>query len=427
MMSGGDSQTMTIIARAPKGIFGPRILDLADRLAKWSDSPDNLTCTYLTPAHRAAARELREWMQAAGMSVDIDAVGNVVGRYAAADADAKTLIVGSHYDTVRNAGKYDGRLGILAPLVAVEHLARSGVRLPFHLELIAFAEEEGVRFGAPYIGSSAIAGRFDIGELERRDATGVSIGDLIRSAGGDPKTISKLARRSENLLGYLEVHIEQGPVLLRENLPVGIVTAIAGSVRYLITIVGAAGHAGTVPMAARHDAAAAAAEIVLFVEQRCGKYPGLVGTVGKLLVPDGAINVIPGRCELSLDMRADDSAKRDAAIADVSAEIDRICKRRGIAIEATEIQRTPTVACSQPMQERLAGAVSRAGIPPHYLASGAGHDAVMFDGMTDIGMLFVRCGNGGVSHSPLELLTAEDADIAARILLDVIINFQEIR
>jgi len=423
-MSNGSTQTELPVATAARDFLGQRILELSDRLAGFSESPSDLTCTYLSPAHCAVAGQLREWMQAAGMAVDIDTVGNVVGRYASADPGAKTLILGSHYDTVRNAGKYDGRLGILSALVVIEQLAQSGRRLPFHLELIAFSEEEGARFGAGYLGSSAIAGRFDPLLLDQRDATGISVGDLIRAAGGNVSDIPKLARQPQSLLGYLEVHIEQGPVLLQENLPVGIVTAIAGCVRHLIIVTGAAGHAGTVPMAARHDAAAAAAEIVLLVERRCGLTPGMVGTVGRLSVPNAAINVIPEKCELSLDIRGDETGERDAAIADIFAEIKRIEKRRGVTIEATEIQRTPVVTCSPRLQKRLADAATRAGIRPHYLPSGAGHDAIMFDGITDIGMLFVRCGNGGISHSPLETITAEDADMAARILLDVLLNFQ---
>jgi allantoate deiminase/N-carbamoyl-L-amino-acid hydrolase len=406
------------------GAFGARIMELADRLARHSETPGELTCTYLTPAHRAAADDLRGLMQAAGMSAAIDAVGNVIGRFPSAKADAKTLILASHYDTVRNAGKYDGRLGILTALVVIEHLVGAGAKLPFHIELIAFSEEEGVRFGAAYIGSGAVAGRFDRSLLDRRDAAGVSLGGLLRSCGSNPDSIEKLARRASDLLGYLEVHIEQGPVLIQENLPVGVVTAIAGSVRRLVTVTGAAGHAGTVPMTQRHDAAAAAAEIVLAVERRCRQTPGVVGTVGRLSVPDGTINVIPGRCDLSLDIRGDETAKRDAAVADVFAEIDAIARRRGVSIETTEVQRTPAVPCSPAMQSRIAEAVTRAGIRPYRLPSGAGHDAVMFDGVTEIGMLFVRCGNGGISHSPLETITPEDADIAARILLDVVGGYE---
>ena len=400
------------------------MVELAARLAQWSETPDGLTCTYLTPAHRAVAAELKTLMAAAGMTAEIDGVGNVVGRYGAADPNARALIVASHYDTVVNGGRYDGRLGILAGLVVAEHLHHAGRRLPFHLDVIGFAEEEGVRFSTPYMGSRAIAGRFDMDVLQRRDDGGRSVADVMRETGFDPGTIPALALRAQDLLGYLEVHIEQGPVLLQEELPVGIVTSIAGSLRYSITITGVAGHAGTVPMALRRDAAAAAAEIVLAVERRCAAAPTLVGTVGRLNVPGGAINVIPGRCELSLDIRAGDEATRDAAAADVLAEIGRIGVRRQVTIEVKEIQRSPVVPCSAALQARLATAVERAGIRPCHLPSGAGHDAVSFSGITGIAMLFVRCGNGGISHSPLETVTAADADTAARVLLDVLVNFE---
>jgi N-carbamoyl-L-amino-acid hydrolase len=418
---------MVMEAKSAAGIagqdaMGRRIIELAARLAQWSDTADGLTCTYFTPAHRAVAAELRDLMRAAGMTAEIDGVGNVVGRYAAADPAAKTLIIASHYDTVVNAGSYDGRLGILTGLLAVEELRRSGRRLPFHVDVIGFAEEEGVRFAAHYIGSSAIAGRFDMRLLQHRDAGGQSVADVIHKAGFNPEAIPSLARRPQDLLGYLEVHIEQGPVLLQEGLPVGIVTSIAGTARYAVTIAGMAGHAGTVPMPGRRDAAAAAAEIVLYVERRCAAAPTLVGTVGRLNVPGGAINVIPGRCDLSLDIRAADNATRDAATADVLGEIGRIAKRRNVTIEVKDIQRAPAVPCSPSLQARLAAAVERAGIAPRYLPSGAGHDAVSFSGVTDIAMLFVRCGNGGISHSPLETITAVDADIATRIVLDVLVN-----
>ena len=410
---------------APEGTFGQRIVDLAARLAAWSDTPDGLTCTYLTPAHRAVAAELQTWMRDAGMSAEIDAVGNVVGRYRSDNPSARTLVLGSHYDTVRNAGRYDGRLGILTALVMVEHLHRSGRKLPFHVDVIAFSEEEGVRFSTPYIGSSAIAGKFDASVLDRCDGEGNRLVDVMRAAGLDPKVIPALARAPQDLIGYLEVHIEQGPVLLHENHPVGIVTSIASSVRQRVSITGVAGHAGTVPMALRRDAAAAAAELVLYVERRCAAAPTLVGTVGELYVPGGAINVIPGHCELTIDIRAGDDQTRDAAVSDVLAEIKRIAERRGVAIEAKEIARGHNVPCSPRIQRLLAEAVTRAGIAVRSLPSGAGHDAMQFDGVTELGMLFVRCGNGGVSHSPLETITAADADLAARILLDTIMNYEQ--
>ena len=247
----------------------------------------------------------------------------------------------------------------------------------------------------------------------------------MREAGLDPANIPALGRRREELVGCIEVHMEQGPVLLEEMLPVGIVSAIAGSVRMMITVTGTAGHAGTVPMARRHDAAAAAAELVLYVEKRCAQAATLVGTVGQLAVPDGAINIIPGRCELTLDVRAEDDATRDAAVSGIMAEIGRIAARRGVIFDCKEVQRTAAARCSPHLQSLLAAAVTRAGVTPCHLPSGAGHDAMMFDGLTNTAMLFVRCGNGGVSHSPREIITAEDADIAARIVLDAVPRLAE--
>jgi N-carbamoyl-L-amino-acid hydrolase len=410
---------------AGQAAFGQQIMALADRLAHWSEAPDGLTCTYLSATHRAVAAEIRGWMDQAGLATAIDVAANVVGRYAADDPNAPTLILASHYDTVRDAGKYDGRLGVLVALVVTEHLQRLGRKLPFHLDVIAFSEEEGVRFSSSFLGSSAVAGRFDPRLLERRDADGITLAAAMAAAGLDPAGIPALARGREELVGYLEVHIEQGPVLLDAGLPVGIVSAIAGTVRCMVTITGTAGHAGTVPMARRHDAAAAAAELVLYVEQRCARAPTLVGTVGQLTVPNGAINIIPGRCELSLDIRAADDSTRDAAVFDVMTEIGRIAAKRGVIIESKEVQRTAAVRCSPRLQSLLADAVTRAGAKPRYLPSGAGHDAMMFDGITDTAMLFVRCGNGGVSHSPREIITAEDADVAARVILDTVLRLAE--
>ncbi|MFL6798867.1 MAG: allantoate amidohydrolase [Xanthobacteraceae bacterium] len=400
--------------------FGRRILELADRLAAWSETTEGLTCTYMSAAHRALATELRRLMQEAGLTVTTDAVGNVCGRYAADDPHAPALIVASHYDTVRNAGKYDGRLGVLVGLLLAEELQRLRRKLPFHLDVIAFSEEEGVRFGSSFLGSSAVAGRFNAGLLERRDAEGRSVAEVMREAGLEPRDIPSVARERASLLGYLEVHIEQGPVLLQEGLPVGIVSAVAGSVRKLVTITGEAGHAGTVPMGRRHDAAAGAAELVLYVEKRCSEVPTLVGTVGQLSVPDGAINIIPGCCMLSLDVRAADDATRDAAICDIMQELAAIAARRGVEAATQEVQRSQAVACSPRLSALLADAVARTGLTPRRLASGAGHDAMMFAGLTEIAILFVRCGNGGVSHSPREIITAEDADFAVRIMLDAV-------
>jgi N-carbamoyl-L-amino-acid hydrolase len=261
-------------------VFGPTLMRWADTLAQWSDMEDGLTCSYMTPAHQRTAAQLADWMRDAGMDVQIDAVGNVAGRYLAADAGAKTLMTGSHYDTVRDGGKYDGRLGILLPIAIARHLNERGERLPFHLEVIAFAEEEGVRFKSTFLGSNAVTGRFDLGLLDRADADGVDMRSALTQAGHDPAAIPAIARNPASLLGFVEVHIEQGPVLLENGLALGVVTAIAGSSRYLVELTGLASHAGTTPMTMRRDAAAAAAEIVLLVERRCGATPSLVGTVG---------------------------------------------------------------------------------------------------------------------------------------------------
>jgi len=365
---------------------------------------------------------LRTWMTEAGAKASIDAVGNVVGRYAAAGPVAKTLLIGSHYDTVRNGGRYDGRLGILAAIEAVDALGRAGRRLPFHVEVIGFSEEEGVRFGTPFLGSFAVAGRFPPALLMLQDSEGITVKAAIRAAGHDPAAIPALTRDPSTLAGYLEVHIEQGPALLAAGAPVGVVTAIAGAVRYMLALTGSAGHAGTVPMAMRHDAAAAAAEIVLEVERRCTADPRTVGTVGLLQVPSGAVNVIPGRCELSLDIRSGDDTARDAAVEDILAFARAVAARRGVSLEARELVRTAAVPCAPRLQAALAEAVARAGLPVHHLPSGAGHDAMVFGGLTDIGMLFVRCGNGGISHDPRESVTADDAGIAAAILLDTLLH-----
>ncbi|MES2129036.1 MAG: allantoate amidohydrolase [Pseudomonadota bacterium] len=398
--------------------FGPTIMHWAEIIGTWSDAEDGLTCAYLSPAHQRTAAMLAEWMQDAGMSVQIDAVGNVVGRYAAIDANARALLTGSHYDTVRDAGKYDGRLGILLPIALVRHLNERGERLPFHLDVIGFAEEEGVRFKSTFLGSNALAGRFDMDLLEQLDTDGISMRDAITRAGHDVNAIAAIARQPGDLLGFVEVHIEQGPVLLEQGLPLGVVTAIAGSSRYLLELAGLASHAGTTPMTMRKDAAAAAAEIVLLVERRCASVPALVGTVGQLQVPNGSVNVIPGACKLSLDIRAEDDAVRRAAVADVLAGIEAICAHRHIEFKLTPIVEASAAPCAPRLMERLGAAIERAGLPRYDLPSGAGHDAMAMAAVTDVAMLFARCGNGGISHNRLETMTADDAEIAAQVLLD---------
>jgi allantoate deiminase/N-carbamoyl-L-amino-acid hydrolase len=404
--------------------FGPIVMEWLEEIGAISDDDTGLTCAYMTPAHQRTASKLAEWMVDAGMEAHIDAAGNVVGRYLSSDPQAKTLITGSHYDTVRNGGKYDGRLGILLPIAIVRRLAARGERLPFHLEVIGFAEEEGVRFRSTFLGSRAVTGHFDMALLDQLDADGVTMRDALTQAGHDPQAIPAIARDPAKLLGYIEVHIEQGPVLLEKGLPLGVVTAIAGSSRYLVELEGLASHAGTTPMPMRRDAAAAAAEIVLLVESRCSGEGSLVGTVGQLQVPDGSVNVVPGRCRLSLDIRAASDLDRIAAVKDIMDGIQAICERRGIEFRVEQLVDAAAAPCSPRLMDQLGEAAQRAGLPRFDLLSGAGHDAMAMAAVTEVAMLFTRCGNGGISHNPLETMTADDADTAARVLLDFLLAFR---
>jgi len=365
-------------------------------------------------------------MRHAGMQVHIDAVGNVVGRYLSPNPQARTLLTGSHYDTVRNGGKYDGREGILLPIAIVQHLHERGETLPFHFEIIAFSEEEGVRFKSTFLGSNAVIGEFDLALLDLTDRDGISMRTVITEAGHDVAAIAAIARNPADLLGYVEVHIEQGPVLLNRDLPVGIVTSIAGSSRYLVHLKGVASHAGTTPMSMRKDAAAAAAEIILYVEQRCSQdqHAALVGTVGQLQVPNGSTNVIAGACLLSLDIRAAQDTVRDAAVQDVLAKIAEIGARRSVDVKLENTVNAAAAPCAPWLMQQLAAATERAGVPAFELASGAGHDAMTIARITDVAMLFTRCGNGGISHNPLETMTADDAEVSAQILLDFLRHFQ---
>jgi hydantoinase/carbamoylase family amidase len=410
---------------------GRSLLEQADVLRTMSDSGDHYTRTYLTPAHRAAAAQIREWMSRAGMSVREDAVGNVIGRYEGQAPGAKAIVTGSHFDTVRNGGRYDGILGVILPIACVAELHARGERLDHAIEVIGFADEEGVRFSTSFLGSSAIVGRFDMSVLDREDADGVTLRDALRSAGLDPDSIPRAAFAPEKIAAFVEVHIEQGPVLLNENLPLGVVTAIAGANRYLVSVAGVAGHAGTVPMGARQDALAAAAEMVLAVEARAGRpedrAAGLVATVGKFAVPNGAANVIPARVEFTIDVRAARDDARDAAVADILAAFHTIADRRGVDLTAERYSFAQATACHPILQAQFAAAIERAGLPVRALPSGAGHDAMTLATIAPVGMLFVRCGAGGVSHNPAEIITAEDAGLAAQTFLDFLRRFQALQ
>lgn len=410
--------------------LGNDIWDWQERLSIHSDpgyaEKGQLTVTYLTEAHRACAQRISHWMRDCGFDeVEIDAVGNVVGRYRASRDDAPTLMTGSHYDTVRNGGKYDGRLGIFVPMACVRELHRQGRRLPYHLEVIGFAEEEGQRYRATFLGSGALIGDFKSEWLEQKDAQGITMRDAMLHAGLCIDDIPKLRRDPARYLGFVEVHIEQGPVLFEMGLPLGIVTSINGSVRYQAQIFGMACHAGTTPMNRRRDAATATAELALFVEQRAARDGDSVGTIGMLEVPSGSINVVPGECRFSLDLRAPSDPQRDALVNDVLAELAAICQRRGLRYSLEETMRAAAAPSDPVWQQRWERAVDALGVPLHRMPSGAGHDAMKLHEVMPQAMLFVRGQNSGISHNPRESTTRDDIQLAAlamQRLLDDLAN-----
>ncbi|OGB33715.1 MAG: OHCU decarboxylase [Burkholderiales bacterium RIFCSPLOWO2_12_FULL_61_40] len=408
--------------------LGNRVWDWQETLAQYSDpgyaEQGQLTVTYLTDAHRACAQRISMDMRHAGCdSVYIDAVGNVVGRYekdsflrtidgGQSPKRLQTLLTGSHYDTVRNGGKYDGRLGVYVPLACVQELHKAGKRLPFDLEIVAFAEEEGQRFKATFLGSGALTGDFDPAWLDQLDADGISMRSAMQHAGLCVNDIAGLKRKPDDYQGFVEVHIEQGPVLNALDIPLGIVTSINASVRYQGEVTGMASHAGTTPMVSRRDAAAAVAELVLLVEQRAAQDGDSVGTVGLLQVPNGSINVVPGRCQFSLDLRAPSNTQRDALAQDVVQAAQEICQRRGVHLSLTETMRASAAPSAPAWQARWEDAVTALGVPVYRMPSGAGHDAMKLHEIMPQAMLFVRGQNSGISHNPLESTTADDMQLA---------------
>ena len=398
-------------------VLGNQLWDWQEELSAFSDpgyaDKGQLTVTYLTDAHRACAQAIVNNMRDCGFDdVSIDAVGNVVGIYRAATPKAKTLMTGSHYDTVRNGGKYDGRLGIFTPMACVRELHRQGKRLPFHFELVAFAEEEGQRYKATFLGSGALIGDFKPEWLEQKDADGITMRQAMAHAGLNVDDIPKLQRQPADYLGFVELHIEQGPVLNELDMPLGIVTSINGSIRMQCEIIGTASHAGTTPMDRRADAATALAELALYVEQRALADGDSVATIGMLQVPNGSVNVVPGRCLFSLDMRAPVNAQRDALAADILAALQRICEKRGLRYTAEESMRAAAAPSAPAWQARWEAAVSSLGLPLHRMPSGAGHDAMKLHEIMPQAMLFVRGQNSGISHNPLESSTNDDMQLA---------------
>ncbi len=397
--------------------LGNDVWDWSEKLAEHSDpgfaEKGQLTVTYLTDAHRACAKALSHWMRDCGFDdVKIDAVGNVVGRYHPAHDGARYLMTGSHYDTVRNGGKYDGRLGIFVPMACVRELHRAGKRLPFGVEVIAFAEEEGQRYKATFLGSGALIGHFNPAWLEQKDADGVTMRAAMEHAGLKIDDIATLQRDAAQYLGFVEVHIEQGPVLNELDIPLGVVTSINGGVRFIAEMIGTASHAGTTPMDRRRDAAVAVAELALYIEQRAAKDGDSVGTIGLLNVPGGSINVVPGRCQFSLDLRAPTDPQRDALVSDVLDELARIAQRRGLRYTLEESMRAAAAPSAPAWQHHWERAVDALGVPVFRMPSGAGHDAMKLHEILPQAMLFVRGQNSGISHNPLESTTNNDIQLA---------------
>jgi allantoate deiminase len=380
-----------------------------------SDEPGRLTRPFAGEGMRQANDQVEAWMREAGMIVSRDNIGNLRGRYEGATPGGPTLMLGSHLDTVRDAGKYDGPLGVVVAIASVQRLYDSKKQLPFAIEVVAFADEEGLRFSSTYLGSRAVAGNFDLADLDRTDDRGITMAEAIRTFGGDPALLAQDKWSAGRLLGYCEVHIEQGPVLEARRLPVGVVSAISGQNRYELVFKGEAGHAGTVPMDSRRDALVAASMFVQAVEGYAGGFDGLVATVGQLSVQPGAANVVPGEVTLSLDVRHAENAARltaSGALLDVAARIAGI---RSIALTTRKISEDAAVACSPRLVSTLSQAVRDSGHEVIQLASGAGHDAVTMSTMTEVAMLFVRC-KGGISHNPAESVTEDDVAIASGVL-----------
>jgi allantoate deiminase len=395
------------------------IIDRLEQLAAISDEPDCLTRLYLDPAHKRSVEQVMAWMRGAGMTVRMDAVGSVIGRYEGEIKDRPALLIGSHIDTVRNAGKFDGNLGVLAAIDVVDRLNAMNRRLPFAIEVVAFGDEEGVRYPSTLTGSRALADRFDPKVLDELDDRGITRRQALEAFGCDPTAIGREARDPANVLGYIEIHIEQGPVLEAENLPVGVVTAISGASRGTITVTGSGGHAGTVPMSIRNDAMAAAAEMVLLVERLAKNDPDLVATVGQCEVANGAVNVVPANVTFSIDVRSPKDQVRLEALNQMRTDFAGIAERRGVAVQIQLKYEAPSAACDPSLINALARSVERSGFPVRKLPSGAGHDGMAFKDRFPFAMLFVK-SRGGISHHPDEFTSNADIEVAAEVLADCV-------
>jgi allantoate deiminase len=401
--------------------YGHALMADLDLLATDSDDPAALTRLYLGPAHGKARERVARWMEQAGMRVRADALGTVIGRLEGLRPGLPALMLGSHIDTVRDGGKYDGALGVLAAIAAVNALRRREP-LPFALEIVAFGDEENVRFPSTLLSSRAVAGLVDDAELDARDSDGVSIREALVAAGDDPAALASCARKAGDILAYLELHIEQGPVLEGEGLALAAVSAINGRIRFDVTVTGEAGHAGTVPFSFRRDALVGAAEMVTMVREIGSSHDGIFATVGEFVVAPGASNVIPGKVTFTIDLRSADDAARDSVANAITAGLSRIAEAHDLALALAMPYRQPATPMHGGLRAHLVASIEAIGQPPRILPSGAGHDAMAMAKLCPSGMIFLRC-KGGISHNPAESITEADADLAVRVLIEAIERF----
>jgi allantoate deiminase len=402
----GDPETLADLA--------DEALRRCDQVARYSEQPGAITRTFLSEPMRRLHQEVGRWMTEAGLDVRVDAAGNLIGEYAGLEPGAGVVAIGSHLDTVPDAGKYDGVLGVMLGLAAVQALG--GRRFPFAINVIAFSEEEGVRYRSPFLGSLAAVGRFDRGLFDRADGAGITMSAAFRDFGLDPDRIDDAAYPIGKLLAYVEPHIEQGPVLERLGAPVGVVDAIAGQSRLWVEARGRAAHAGTTPMEGRHDALAAAAQVVLEVERMARATSGLIATVGALAVEPGASNVVPARVRFSIDVRHARDSVRTTAVTEILASARELAQRRGVALFVSQEEHHAAVPADPVLSGFLGEAVAAAGHTPHRVVSGAGHDAGVMAAVAPMAMLFLRCP-GGVSHHPDERVLASDVTVALEVLV----------
>lgn len=404
--------------------LGARAAAMIEELGAISESPDHLTRFFLTPQHRRAADLVGRWMREAGLDVSEDAVGTVRGGWHPAGTDAPRLLIGSHIDTVGNAGKYDGCMGVILGILALDTIRKAGVTRPYGIDVLAFGDEEGTRFPTTLSASAAAAGIFSPASLAMRDADGISYREALIAYGKNPDDISAAAYDPGKVIAYIEAHIEQGPVLEAEGEPLGVVTAIAGASRLSVTVTGEAGHAGTVPMRMRHDALLGAAEMALAVERiaKADRH-GMVATVGRMHIDPGSINVIPSRVVFTVDLRSGSDMSRREALERFEREAHRIADLRHLGVVISAFHEVGTVPCFRDLQLRLRNAIADLGHSSVSMPSGAGHDGQAMSKLCPIGMLFVRC-RGGISHNPAEYASPEDMGLAAAALVRFIERFQ---